>query len=691
MYFAEIELQEGNRRVPYVLHDPHTEDSVLHRGRVTHAVNAVSDFRFELLPNHPLFETDLPAYLSWVTVKDADGKIIFRGRVIDLSRQMGTDGMPVKAYVAECEMAYLLDSVQRVRDFRGRTAVTTAEFLRVLLHRHNGRVESEKQFARMQVNREVFPVNSTAHPRPSNPEGLPAHRIEYTTSFENIKENLLDHLGGYIWVEYEGDTRVFCYEDDEEKFWDKRGPMSIALAENLESIRSERVSSRAVTRIVPLGIELNTPENAIRRLVAVGIINNDEGRDGRDYGENVEWWKHNYSRIDPWMFQLLLNISRLNYLRCRGERDGCDHPPCNEPPLPPLFDDAGGRFEDENNIRNPEAFSAAIDRLAGGIWPQQVNAIRNPGYWKQRGRIDLEAEEIAEITDEDERIFLLRLRWLIRKVARGFTKCRPRLHQVEELDARLNLGSPNWIDVDMELALNRLHAAGIVMTTEHWMTQYQARFQRAMSPWSATLIIALSALNYDPALVSEARPAIVAPNTVGSMRETRRAELHEGIDRLAGLGIIHNPDYWKDVAEVASDIAALLWMTGQSVDMRNPRSPYANSSRNLFGTTVEKVLIWDDVTDCDELWERGITWIKNRSLSSSISVSALDLSHLDARYEHFQVGYTYGVENPLLGIGGTESAYRLTGQTIDLLNPLRSTLTFGDRDIAMTSDRSRAH
>ena len=688
MYFAEIEIQDGNRRVQHVLHDPHTEESVLSHGRITHAVNTISDFRFEMLPGHPLFETDLPAYLSWVTVRDKDNNIIFRGRVIDLSRQMGANGIPTKAYVAECELAYLLDSIQRVRDFQGRAAIETPEFLRIMLDRHNGRVEVEKSFHRMRVNDTEFSVDTTI-PRTVDRETLPTRRVEYATTFENIKENLLDHVGGYIWIEYRDNERIFCYQEDERDFWNK-STMPIALAENLESVRSERVSTRAITRIIPLGIELNTPENAIRRLVAAGIINNDDFEDGRDYGENVEWWKQNYDKINDWMFRLLLELSRLNYLSCRGPEDACDYEACdpaNE--LEPLFDDPVDRFDDENNVRNPDGFSKAVDLLAGGVWPRQVRAIRYPDYWKEAGRTDLDAEEIAEIENEDERVYLMRIRWLIRKAARDFTKCRPRLFQVDELDARLNLGNPNWIDVDMELAIQRLHIAGIMHDTEFWTTQYETRFQRATSSWTATLIIALSALNYDPILVSQAREAVGGETGVANMMENKQAQLHEGIDRLASLGTINNPDYWKELSERIPYIAALLWMTGQSVDMGDPRSPYFNSSRNLFGTTVEKVLIFDNVTDCNELWQRGIDWIRNRNLPMSMTLSALDLSQLDASYEQFQVGWEYRVENPLLDIGGIE-AYRLTQQTIDLLNPLKSTLTFGDRDISMTSNRSRA-
>jgi hypothetical protein len=719
VYFVEVDIREGNRTITLPLHDPYTDNTLLHKGNVKFVLNAINDFRFEMLPTHPLYETELEPYLSWIRIKDIKGEIIFRGRVIDLSRKMTANGLPVKEYIAECELAYLLDSVQRVREFRGETDVTTGEFLRRLITRHNGRVEVEKRIHVVNVNGEDYdpalPESSfiLEDHKPEN-GSLPPHDIKYGSTFENIKENLLGEFGGYLWMEYRGEDivnpeRVLCYWQDEkcidcrenekcekceagegvrESFW-KKSEMPLRLAENLESIRSERLSSQAITRIVPLGIELNTPENAIRRLVAAKIINNEDIQDSRDYGPNVEWWKHNYSRIDPWMFQLLLNLSRLNYVQCDGEEVGCYFEGCNpDPPLRDLFDDATGRLDDHNNVRNAEAFGLAVDSLFLSSNSRPVRGIRNPDYWKARGRINMPNGDIQNIPDEDERIHLLRLRWLIRKAARDFTKCRPRLHQVDELNARLNLGNPTWIDVDMELALMRLEDAGIILTAAHWMDHYNNRFQLTLSPWTAQLLIALSALNYDRAKVIEARAAITGDNTPFDMLEHRRDELVEGIFRLARHGAILSPEYWIDgIIDYAIDIASLLWMAGQSVNERNPRSQFANSSRNLFGTTVEKVVIFEDVTDCNELWQKGITWIRNRVLSSSISVSALDLSHLDVAYDRFKVGYTYKADNHLLGIN---EEYRLIEQSVDITNPLKSSLTFGDRQMALSSTTSRA-
>jgi len=138
---------------------------------------------------------------------------------------------------------------------------------------------------------------------------------------------------------------------------------------------------------------------------------------------------------------------------------------------------------------------------------------------------------------------------------------------------------------------------------------------------------------------------------------------------------------------MSRDIVSLLWITAQSLDLQNPHSPYASSARNLFGTIVEKVEIFNDTACCDELWRRSIAWIRNRASANSISISALDLSHLDIGYEQFRIGNKYRAEHELLGIN---EVYRLIQQTIDVVDPLKSNLTFEDRQIALSRTSSRA-
>ena len=703
MYFIEIDIRIGNRIVTKVLHDPHSNDSVLYKGKITRMLNAVNDFRFEMLYSHPLFKEEIRPYAAMVRVKDNQNKIIFRGRVIDYSQKMGNNGQIIKEFVVECELAFLLDSVQRVREFSGHTLITTGEYVRRLIRRHNDRVEDEKRIDVVNVNGvdydpdlpEVSPfplpicdvcqVTPRENCRDCARLRVDRHHITYASTFKNITDNLLDEFGGYVWLDYRmsadgrSEQRVLYYEQREDVFW-KPGNMPIKLAENIENIKSEQLSSQTLTRLVPLGIELNTPENAIRRLVAVGLIDNDTVNPG-EYGQNVHWWLQNFNRLDPWMFQLLINLSRLNYIPCDGV--GCENPECKHGVYVPALFDSAINLTNQNNIRN----SAAFERSIRIFNRENVRAVNNVDYWLLgSGRANIHPpDDIFQGLNQEQRTFLMRLRWLVRKAERALNICHPRFTGSDELNARLNLGNPNWIEVDIEPALNRLHYAGIILTQDHWLNIFDNRF-RNTSPWTGQLLLSLSVLNYDPGEVEVARGEIDGGPAIDLIVATRLEEWHAGIDKLASVGAIHNPEHWKE-RYFSRDIVALLWITGRSVNLRNPRSPYAMSARNLFGTIVEKVVTWDDITCCDELWRKGVMWIRNRALANSITVSALDLSHLDIGYEQFKVGNTYRAEHELLGIN---DRYRLIQQSIDVIDPLKSNLTFGDRQIALSRTSSRA-
>jgi hypothetical protein len=716
MYFVEIDIRVGSTTITESLHDPHSTDRVLHKGDITLLLNAVNDFKFAILYKHPLFNAEIRPYSSKVRVKDDKNNIVFRGRIIDYTVEMTSSGIPVKEFVAECELAFLLDSVQRVREFSGPTIISTGEFVRILIRRHNDRVEDEKKIHMVNVNGEDYDPDLDE----VNPFPLPLcdtctacqtcggcdncigneyeekcedcasliedrYHIIYESTLKNITDNLLNEFGGYVWLDYrtsdDGSTeqRVLFYEQREEEFWKNVGSMPIKLAENLESIKSEQLSSHTLTRLVPLGMELNTPENAIKRLVAVGIIDNTDGCDTRDYGENVQWWLNNFGSIDPWMFQLLINLSRLNYIPCDGV--DCDHEGCrSELTFYPLFDDWNDRFTDVNNIRNSNEFARVISVL------HEVEAINDPDYWLQRGRANTLPQYLTSGLEADESIHLLRLRWLVRKAERALNTCRPRFQGSQEINARVNLGHPNWIEVDIEPALNRLEAAGILLPGGYWHRQFENRFRTTLSTWTGQLLLSLSVLNYIPEKVIAARQDILGSPAIDDLIANRLDEWFAGIDRLAEAGAIHNPEHWKE-RYGSRDTVALLWMTGQSVDTVNPHSQYANSARNLFGTIVEKVETWDNIACCDELWRKGIAWINNRALSNSISISALDLSQIDVSYDRFKVGNTYRAENELLKIN---EEYHLIRKTIDVVNPIKNSLTFGDRQIALSRISSRA-
>ena len=91
---------------------------------------------------------------------------------------------------------------------------------------------------------------------------------------------------------------------------------------------------------------------------------------------------------------------------------------------------------------------------------------------------------------------------------------------------------------------------------------------------------------------------------------------------------------------------------------------------------------WDDVTIASNLLTKGKEFLKSvNKVKKQYTITALDLSTIDADFEAFELGNTYRVVNPLMGI---DEDLRIIGITINLDSPQSSELTFGDKFETMT-------
>ena len=91
---------------------------------------------------------------------------------------------------------------------------------------------------------------------------------------------------------------------------------------------------------------------------------------------------------------------------------------------------------------------------------------------------------------------------------------------------------------------------------------------------------------------------------------------------------------------------------------------------------------WDDVTTAASLLSKGKAYLKNvNKVKKQYTITALDLSTINADFEEFELGNIHRVVNPLMGI---DEELRIIGITINLDSPQASELTFGDKFETMT-------
>lgn len=104
--------------------------------------------------------------------------------------------------------------------------------------------------------------------------------------------------------------------------------------------------------------------------------------------------------------------------------------------------------------------------------------------------------------------------------------------------------------------------------------------------------------------------------------------------------------------------------------------------RQKYGDIVVCVT-WDDVTLESNLRRKAAEWLQNQSGElHQYSVSAVDLSGLDHDFDEFEVGVQYPIKNPLIGLDDT---VRCISKTIDINDPTKTKLTFGDKYETLTA------
>lgn len=597
MYTAEIQLTPLS--ITQTLHDPLIPNTVLAKGSLTQVLNAIGDFQFELLPTHPLYHADIKPYVSLVRVRDSRNQFIFRGRVIDITRKMANSGQMSKTYVAECELSYLLDSMQ---DAEEHLNMTEEEFFMRLLSVHNAKVrvsDLDNDVANKRID--FFRLHGQSPPPAVPPSFTRRHfcktgehdyHINYGSTYENLREQVVNQSGGYIWLEYsQGEGRRILNYAHESGQLNKS--LTIELTDNLESLTSDYQPSQHFTRLIPLGNELEEYELAIDRLRQVGLlVVPAQGYEHYPltttfWRDQVPHWRNGVrilpddeNRISPWTGKLLLGLSKLKIEnQCHCEEDcqtsttGCEN-------------SIGKRIEeitpDERlpDINSRWAYGVAIDRLANS------GLIGSPEYWK-----------------DEERAGVVELRWLIRIAAMVISVTSPRRgshnSRQDALDWLVNearvlrnndnsqdpgngsgqppIGQPGDGDDDDDDIIDpnepgedynpddpiiddddrddELEAPPVEIDPDDLMTSLENEIEVeidlgaedidfTLSPWLNQLIISLSRVNFHQGRLDNVEHYQSQVNETD--RQGDNMALYEAaIDSLANADVIHSPNYWK--------------------------------------------------------------------------------------------------------------------------------------------------
>ena len=210
----------------------------------------IDDVSIKMNVNNPGWLKMHPKRTLIEIYNERTGNYIFKGRVLKPTRKMNEAGIFTKTFVCEGRLAYLHDSEQswdKVQD------TTIADFFKKLIENHNEQVETYKRF---KVGR-VTVKNNTDN----------VYRyIGYGSTYDEIKEDLMDSLGGYLQLRDEPDGTYIDYLEEIGEVREE----PIHLKNRLQSFESEIDPTEVITRIRVLGATIDEePEEGTEETQAV--------------------------------------------------------------------------------------------------------------------------------------------------------------------------------------------------------------------------------------------------------------------------------------------------------------------------------------------------------------------------------------------------------------------------------------
>ena len=230
------------------IYDLRDENLVLIDPKLDLEVNKAGSFSFKMPPQHPQYE--LPQKMLSCIQVFQDDEEVFNGRITECN----IDFYNRKQLTCEGQLAYLNDSIQRPAEYHD---ITVRGYLETLITQHNKQVAKDRQFKVGIVT--VTDSNDSLY-----------RYTNYNSTMKEIKEDLVDDLGGYLRVRNVNGTAYLDYISDYENV----STQSIEFGENLLDFSRNTDVSDIATVFIPLGAKLEeSPIAALEQRLTIESVN----------------------------------------------------------------------------------------------------------------------------------------------------------------------------------------------------------------------------------------------------------------------------------------------------------------------------------------------------------------------------------------------------------------------------------
>lgn len=229
------------------LHDPRVDGCVLLDLSLEAEENSCGYCDFTIYPTHPMYnklkerDADNP-----IEVYD-DDTLLFAGFIYELGKEFYLDGH------VRCkgELDYLSESIVRPystlqRGYGSKAPNTVGEYFEFLIEEHNKQVKANKRF--------TIGVNQGGNLIETN--FIFRENDKYPKTIDEIKEQLLDILGGYLSVRYEKGVRYIDYLSE----WTNSNSQILDFGVNLTDYTQTDDAAGVATFVVPLGARMSETE-----------------------------------------------------------------------------------------------------------------------------------------------------------------------------------------------------------------------------------------------------------------------------------------------------------------------------------------------------------------------------------------------------------------------------------------------
>lgn len=252
--------------------------------------NSAGTFEFVINPLHPKYDKIVERKSTIQVYRDNEDEPTFSGIVIRVKMNFYRQ----KSVYCEGDLTYLNDSIQRQAVYHD---ITPRGLLTAYINSHNEQVETSRQF---EVGAVTIQDNNNSLYRYTN----------MNTTMQEIKEDLIDDLGGIVRIRHVGGHRYIDILADAPH--DCSQP--IRLGENLIDFNSNLDTTEVATVIIPLGAKLDdaTEVEGLDKRLDITSVNS-----GMDYVESTNAIARygRISRVVTWD-----NVTTATALKSKAEK-----------------------------------------------------------------------------------------------------------------------------------------------------------------------------------------------------------------------------------------------------------------------------------------------------------------------------------------------------------------------------------